>query len=103
MQSTPGFIRRVTTAFKWTHLSQFRPFPTTITIELAARKLIAERCKLALSGFFYTFRNLWRSLHELAVVDLVFDVGWLLPLAVLPMLLGDEAVDLIETLGRKRV
>jgi hypothetical protein len=39
----------------------------------------------------------------LAVVDFVFDVEWLWPFAVFPMLLGDEAVDLIETLGRKRV
>jgi hypothetical protein len=28
-QPMPGFIQKVTTAFRWTHLSPFRPFRTT--------------------------------------------------------------------------
>ena len=43
------------------------------------------------------------SLHVLAVVNFVFDVEGFLRLAIFPMLLGDEAIDLVEALGRKRV
>jgi hypothetical protein len=43
------------------------------------------------------------SFYEFAFVNFVFHMKLLLGFAIFPMLLGDKAMDLAETLGRERV
>ena len=42
-------------------------------------------------------------LHELAVVNFVFNVERSLFLAILPVFFGDQAIDLVEAFGGARV